>query len=706
MLRVIVVVIAMMLFSIIVMTGLFLCFYSKYTKANEIEHAEKEAKYLRQISAMSNIDDESLIAKGRHNISKNVILFYAAKKEGAIDLEEGSSYDEAVEKLAKVALLPEKAELLRQEMNRQELIRQFQSGTTEGQIEYQRLMPNQKEAWVHMRYSLYEAPSTNDIIVFIYSYDVTERKIEHQIVVKLSGMDSEGLGLLNVESGEYELKDMLTTLEGPKAIGHGNFEERMKTRLAQILIPSERDTVPQLFEVKNIVEQLAEKEVYYIHYSILDNEKKRRRKRMRFCYLDDTREVILYSRTDITSMYEKEQQQLKLTEDALDEAKKASEAKNEFFSRMSHDMRTPMNGILGLAELAEDETDPEELKKSFRKIKASGEYLLGLINDTLDFQKIESGKLTLEPKVVDVSEVIGSIASIIQSAADEKDVNFRLVKEDIEAGWFLRLDDMRLRQIFINLLSNAVKFTPKGGTVELKLKTLSRDGLISHDEITISDTGIGMSKEFLENGIFKPFSQESNEITSSYAGTGLGLSIAKSLVELMGGNISVESELGAGTTFTIIMDFERVEAADVKKLEHKDEDRKVQSTDKLKGKKILMAEDHPLNAEIAKKLLEKVGCVVTWVKDGQECVNCFHDSGVNAFDMILMDIRMPIMTGLEATKTIRALDKEDAKTIPILAMTANAYESDVKLSFEAGMNGHISKPIQPLVMYEEMAKQL
>lgn len=700
------VVLTILLCSIIIMTGLFLFFYSKYTRVHETENAEKEAKYVRQLSAMSDIEEEGLIAKGRHDLSKNVTLFYVAKQKGALLLEEGSSYDNAVEALAERAILPEKADQIRQMMNRETLLAGFAEGKNDGQIEYQRKMVDDKEAWVLMRYALYEEPSTHDVVAFIYSYDVTERVIEHQIVIKLSGMECEGIGLLDVATGQYEIKDIVPNLEGPTFVGHGDFEERMQMRLSMSLLPSERDSVPQLFKIANIVSQLEDKEVYYIHYSLLDNENRVCRKRMRFSYLDDMKKVILYSRTDITSMYEKEQQQLKQTEEALEAAKKASEAKNEFFSRMSHDMRTPMNGILGLAELAEDEDDPEVLKQNYRKIKASGEYLLGLINDTLDFQKIESGKLKLEPKVVDVREVLGGIVSIVQSAAKEKGVEFRLVQEDVNEGQFIRLDSMRLRQVFINLLSNAVKFTPSGGTVEMKVKTLSREGLISHDELTVTDTGIGMSKEFLENGIFKPFSQESNEVTSTYAGTGLGLSIAKSLVELMGGTISVESELGVGTKFTIRMDFERVNETDVKQMEHVDEDRKVQTIDHLKGKRILMAEDHPLNAEIAQKLLEKVGCVVTWVKDGKECVELFEQMEAGSFDMILMDIRMPNMTGLEATKVIRSLERADAKTIPILAMTANAYESDVKLSFEVGMNGHISKPIQPLVMYEEMAKNL
>ena len=215
-----------------------------------------------------------------------------------------------------------------------------------------------------------------------------------------------------------------------------------------------------------------------------------------------------------------------------------------------------------------------------------------------------------------------------------------------------------------------------------------------------------MSQEFLEHEIFRPFSQEYNDYTSSYAGSGLGLSIAKKLVELMGGTISVESEQGVGTKFTIALDFERVDEKDVTKSVDADEKRHSMVFAILKGSKILLAEDHPLNAEIARRLLEKAECKVTWAKDGAECLELFKSSVLHQYDVILMDIRMPVMNGLETAKAIRELKKMDAKTIPIIAMTANAYEDDINLSIEAGMNDHLSKPIEPDIMYETIAKAL
>ena len=433
---------------------------------------------------------------------------------------------------------------------------------------------------------------------------------------------------------------------------------------------------------------------------------KLKRQLFRFRYLDDRRNVVIMSISDITSVYMEEQEKKKQLEAALANAEKASGAKAEFYSRMSHDMRTPMNGIMGMADLSEDETDIEILKDNIKKIRESGEYLLSLVNDTLDIQRIESGKLVLEPKIVSTTSIVDNILDMVGVAADTKGVNLKFSSGNADLNWYIRADALRLKQIFINLLSNAIKFTPAGGTVEFEFKLIAREGMISHDVVYVRDTGVGMSKAFLTDGIFKPFSQESNAVSASYAGSGLGLSIAKSLTELMGGRIEVESELGVGTTFAVYLDFERVEDAEAKELLQIQKNEKDNAYASLQNKKILLAEDHPLNAEIAKRLLQKVGCIVTWAKDGQMAVDTFEKAPTGSFDGILMDIRMPNMDGLQAAKEIRSLKREDGKSIPIIAMTANAYEDDIKASLEAGMNAHLGKPIDTAELYHLLCSYL
>ncbi len=379
---------------------------------------------------------------------------------------------------------------------------------------------------------------------------------------------------------------------------------------------------------------------------------------------------------------------------------KANQSTTDFFSRMSHDMRTPMNGILGMARLSKVEDDPVVLKQNIAKIEDSGEYLLSLINDTLDFQRIESGRLQLQPEIVNCRDIINSIVQMVKPSMEKKDLNLKLNNKNVVLDCDILVDPVRMKQIFLNLISNAIKFTPEGGEITVEYECMKREEMISHDRFYIRDTGIGMSKDFLENHMFKPFSQEQNEVTGQYAGSGLGLSIVKSLVELMGGTISVESEIGKGTTFIICLDFERVTDDEVKMSEEKKKLVQTSHMEKLQGTEVLLAEDHPLNAEIARKLLERVGCEVTWVLNGQECLDAFCSSAPGQYDVILMDIRMPVMNGLEAAEKIRSLKRKDSEKIPIIAMTANAYEEDVKKSLEAGMNAHLAKPIDPSVLYE------
>ena len=264
-------------------------------------------------------------------------------------------------------------------------------------------------------------------------------------------------------------------------------------------------------------------------------------------------------------------------------------------------------------------------------------------------------------------------------------------------------DKVRLNQIFFNIFSNAVKYTKQGGSISYREENVQiADNVITSDFI-VSDTGIGMSKEFQEH-MFQPFAQENNEFTAQVQGTGLGLSITKSLVELMGGNIHIDSELGKGTTITVTLSFEMAVEGDAD--ERKKKQRKELSEANLAHRRILLVEDHPLNTEIAKRLLEKKGIIVFTADHGKNGVEKFASSDVYFFDAILMDIRMPVMDGLEATREIRQLDRPDAGSIPIIAMTANAYEEDVQLSREAGMDGHLSKPIQPDQLFQTLSEML
>ncbi|SHK56207.1 extracellular solute-binding protein, family 3 [Hespellia stercorisuis DSM 15480] len=379
------------------------------------------------------------------------------------------------------------------------------------------------------------------------------------------------------------------------------------------------------------------------------------------------------------------------------ELERANSAKTDFLSRMSHDIRTPMNAILGFAELGQqDVEDPEKLKEDLQRITSSGQFLLGLVNDILDMTKIENKAMELQPEPYSRNEFEEQIRALIIPLCAAKNQQFDMILTD-DVPKCVLTDKLRFNQIFFNLLSNAVKFTDENGKIELQVENLeektTEEGVCSVVRFIISDNGIGMSEEF-QKSMFEVFSQEHQHI-SGKEGTGLGLPIVKSLVTLMNGTIEVESKIGAGSKFIIELPLTHCEIP--KKEEGPKKAARYQA---LENKNILLCEDHPINTRLACRLLEKVGANVTCASNGQEGVNIFMESREGYFAAVLMDIRMPIMDGLKAAKKIRNLQRGDAAAIPIIAMTANAFDDDRRETKEAGMNEHLSKPIAPEKLYQ------
>ena len=375
---------------------------------------------------------------------------------------------------------------------------------------------------------------------------------------------------------------------------------------------------------------------------------------------------------------------------ALAEARSANTAniaKTTFLNNMSHDIRTPMNAIIGFTDIALKHHPEPEIRGCLEKVRQSSDYLLSLINDVLDISRIESGNIRYEAAPVDISAVTDSVLNIVNGFMVDRDLHLEIHRDEPETHYVLA-DEVRLREILINILSNAVKFTPDGGRITFE--TSRSPGADSEHLVfryRISDTGIGMSEEFTQH-IFDEFSQENSGARTQYQGTGLGMAITKQYVDMMGGTISVSSTKGQGSTFTVELLLEVAET--IPKEVHEEPPARKD----LGGVRVLMAEDNDLNAEIAKMLLEDKGMVVTRAVDGQEAVEMFHDHPAGTFDVVLMDIMMPRMNGYEATQAIRHLeDRPDGRTIPIIAMTANAFAEDVQAALESGMNAHLAKPI-------------
>ena len=391
---------------------------------------------------------------------------------------------------------------------------------------------------------------------------------------------------------------------------------------------------------------------------------------------------------------------------ALKKAEDASLAKTRFLNNMSHDIRTPMNAILGYAQLMEDELKGKELPETsehLEKLQQSGNLLLSIINNVLDMARIESGRMEIDENYGRIENIRQTLFEIFDDEAKKKNLALHYTI-NVEHEHILT-DTTMVKEIFVNILSNAIKYTPPGGSVRVNVDELPCDEpgyMITRTRV--SDTGIGMSQEYLTN-IFEAFTRERNTTKSKIAGTGLGMSIVKKYVELLGGTIDVESELGRGSTFTVTL---KHRIADENYYVKKHVEESGISGEILKGRNILLAEDNDLNAEIAEAILERAGLKIERVEDGIQCVNRIEKMPAGTYDMILMDIQMPKMNGYKATQAIRRLPDKDKACIPIVAMTANAFEEDKRDAIAAGMNGHIAKPIQVdklLSMLAEIIRQ-
>ena len=386
---------------------------------------------------------------------------------------------------------------------------------------------------------------------------------------------------------------------------------------------------------------------------------------------------------------------------ALEIAESAGRAKTAFLSNMSHEIRTPMNAIIGLDRIALENHDiPNITRDHLEKIGASAEHLLSIINEVLDMSRIESGRTVLKNEEFSFARMLEQVNVIVGSQCRDKGLNYECQTRDGLKDYYIG-DSVKIRQVLINILGNAVKFTPTGGTVTLQAEEISASDRKSTLRFTIKDTGIGMSKEYLPK-IFEAFSQENSSANNKYGSTGLGMAITKGIVGMMGGDISVDSEKGVGTTFTVVITLERAEKNIVAPSSEQQSETSTRQID-LAGRRILLAEDVAVNAEIMIEVLKMRGMTVEHAENGQRAVEMFSAQPSGYYDAVLMDMRMPVMDGLEATRRIRSSGREDAKTIPIIALTANAFDEDVQQTTQAGMNAHLSKPIEPEEIYRTLA---
>lgn len=531
--------------------------------------------------------------------------------------------------------------------------------------------------------------------------DITDYVREQRALLNTLAYTFEQLSIINLVTKEFTMYTRKSVLQNLSPYKCADFNRALhKLSLPYTKLAAD-ETAAEKFSLPVILSRLAEKPLgYEFTLPYLANDGSVKHKQINVLWGDEGHHTICLVRCDVTDIISAEKNSRSVLQNALDLAQEANRAKTDFLSAMSHDIRTPMNAIIGMTDLALDDLDNRQhLSEYLDIIKSSSSHLLTLINDILDMSRIEKGKLKLARTSFNLSVEIDRFCSRYQLLMDKNSLNFLHNAELLHCNCIG--DTAQLQRIWDNLVSNACKFTPPGGTVTFSACELPSDNeRLGWYKFTISDTGIGIDSESLQH-LFDPFFRSSDVISKHIEGSGLGLAIVKNIVDYKGGTISVTSRQGEGSTFTVTLPLHFDTAAEhpVEKPTHT-----FGSADfDFSGKSLLLAEDHPINQKVAELILEKTGAAVTIVENGLQCTELFTGSAKGSFDAILMDIQMPVMNGYEAAQAIRSSTHPQSATIPIIAMTANAFAEDIKNALSAGMNAHIAKPIDPQKLYETLA---
>ena len=546
--------------------------------------------------------------------------------------------------------------------------------------------------WVRVDVRIVPRLETGDLIAFFNNWDVSRGKNLDRMMTLLIELDYDYIEYISAKNGYYEVVAKERSSVSPPRQGR-TYDKDIADYLRQVAVCDNLEEKIAQMQLEAICAHLEKQNIYIQEIDLREADGSVRRKLLRYAYLDRETGTIVKSCADIEDIVKKEKQEQ--LERALEEAERANNAKSEFLANMSHDIRTPMNAIIGLSAIAREESTEPAVRDYLKKISESGEFLLGLINDVLDISKIESGNLKLKPRIVPLEEFDSAINTNIRPIMEEKNITFRY---EMRCGVdCVYADPIRFNQVFFNLLTNAAKYTPNGGEVVFSAISLSREKNVEWVRFSVRDTGIGMSREFLERA-FEPFAQENNQTMSQqWQGTGLGLSIVHKLVSIMDGRVEIHSEQGKGTV--VIVDLPLRLGKPQGRPKKTVQEKQLQG---LKNMRVLLAEDNDINAFVARRLLENKGIQVEHVSNGREAVDAVEGHDPGYYDVVILDIRMPVMGGLEAAREIRGMDRVDAQSLPLIAMTANVYDEDMERSIAAGMNAHLAKPIEPQKLFETL----
>ena len=650
-------------------------------------------EFQRELSYFRSVRNPKLYLASRINLSKN---FLVESRPDMPSFRETLSYDEITRVGPGFLGELEDGRRISTVLERKTLINDFTEGSRKNTWTIrQRIGGN--TVWVRVDITLLENPDTGDIEMFFYSTDVTETELEQRIVSHLTQNVYESVIIINPNNSSMRFmgKTPGELLAGNKE--RFDYTANLEHSVEKNVCEADRNRVLSLFRLPTVRYYLKEKEEYSVTAEWTDNTGRKVWKQVTFSYLLSSKDMVLAFVSDVTEHRLKEQAMVNELRRALEKAKNADSAKSQFLSRISHDIRTPIGAILNLTDFANQDIDSKEkLLDDLAKIKTSGTFLLSLINDVLDVSKIDSGVIELHEDVYPLKHYLTNIENIINPMSNDRSL-FTNIKTDFGDIKAIVTDSVRLNQITLNLLSNAMKYTPSGGRVSFFAKTspltnisedMKKKGLDTLLSFDVEDTGIGMSEEF-QLHMFDEFSQEaSNPLRRNrITGTGLGLAIVKKLIDLMGGTISVRSALEKGTSIHVELP---VKAGD-------DDLRAEENNDEVEAGAIaghiLLAEDNEINAMIAERIFKDIGVSMDRAANGAKALELFTGHSEGYYDAIFMDIQMPEMDGYQATQAIRASEHADSGTVPIIAMTADAFTDAMKKALDCGMNDYTTKPL-------------
>jgi len=674
--------------------------YSVYTDATGQQQQKHEFDRLLQDLLVTNPHSRCAY---HLNLTQNLCSDCHGADEFVRHILDCSTVDELLRRVSELVLDADVKKEFETNCTRERLIERQAAGESKFALVYRRRTEKKKYLWVETYYHLLRNPTTGDIEAIAYTIDVDHDKIEDMIISQIAEKEFYAYGTVDVETHRVEHY----YLDGHQVDESGTnmtVESDLGRMCRRMNSEEEAEAFSAHTDTAAICRQLENAESVSFDFGM-----DQRRMQISYRYLDERKDLLAFTISDITELVARQEETMRILREALNAANGANTAKTEFLSRMSHDIRTPMNAIIGFATLLHSNPDdPERVKDQAGKILASGQHLLRLINDVLDMSKIESGRAQLSIDTFSLRSLISDTEGIIrpqtQARGQQLSIDFGEVHFDTFTG-----DESKLQQILLNILSNAVKYTQPGGHITLRIRgEMDKTGLQEAVSFEIEDNGRGMSEEFRQE-IFEPFSREQLENQEAAQGTGLGMAITRSLVQMMGGTISVRSRLGEGSTFTVMVPLSVVRETDAVEKEAAAAEEEF----RMDGLRILAAEDNALNAEILTEVMKMEGASVHVEPDGKAVTQAFREAAPGAYDLILMDVQMPVMNGYEAARAIRAMASDasipeekraESRQIPILAMTANAFTDDVRSALDAGMNAHVAKPLDVGVLKKTLAE--